>query len=125
MKVLITEMQSEGKKVLVGYQVLSNETENIKHSLIEVEAVTEKEGYKSVIYFDEEANTYKFVLEELEKTQEEVLEEEVTKLKKALANVMAKNLKPSEEPTIPPEAEMAGLSEEDLLELNSIDPTSI
>lgn len=85
MKILVTTMKNNDDKKIVSTQVLSQETENIKHELIELEPLPEKEGYTQVVRYDKEKRQYKLEYEEIPKTPEELLEERLRIVEKATA----------------------------------------
>ena len=84
MKILITTMQSgEDAKEIISTHFLSDETENIKHELIELDKMPEKEGYTQELVYDKESKGYKLHYVEIPKTEEELtleaLKEQVRK----------------------------------------------
>lgn len=85
MKILITTMRNDDDKKIVSTQFLSDETDNIKHELIELEALPEKEGYTQVVQYDKAKQQYKLEYEEIPKTPEELLEERLRIVEKATA----------------------------------------
>lgn len=85
MKILITTMKNETDKKIISTKFLSDETENIKHELIELEPLPEKEGYTQVVQYDKAKQQYKLEYEEIPKTPEELLEERLRVVEKAAA----------------------------------------
>ena len=83
MKILVTAMRNNDDKKIVSTQFLS-ETENIKHELIELEPLPEKEGYTQEVIYDKESKSYKLHYVEVPKTETEKLREELKKTNKAL-----------------------------------------
>ncbi|MGP1448145.1 MAG: hypothetical protein ACTTKQ_00445 [Filifactor alocis] len=83
MKILITTMRNDYDKKIVSTQFLS-ETENIKHELIELEPLPEKEGYTQEVIYDKKSKSYKLHYVEIPKTETEKLREELKKTNKAL-----------------------------------------
>lgn len=83
MKILVTAMRNNDDKKIVSTQFLS-ETENIKHELIELEPLPEKEGYTQEVIYDKEFKSYKLHYVEIPKTETEKLREELKKTNKAL-----------------------------------------
>lgn len=83
MKILVTAMRNNDDKKIVSTQFLS-ETENIKHELIELEPLPEKEGYTQEVIYDKESKSYKLHYVEIPKTETEKLREELKKTNKAL-----------------------------------------
>lgn len=84
MKILVTAMRNNDDKKIVSTQFLS-ETKNIKHELIELESLPEKEGYTQVVQYDKAKQQYKLEYEEIPKTPEELLEERLRIVEKATA----------------------------------------
>lgn len=118
MKVLVTSMKNESETIVANYQILSAETENIKHELVEVEDLPEKKGYSKELVYDKDLKKYKFEYQELPLTEEEKMNEEIIKLKQALVDLSAKNIKAKDFENIP---EDAGLSSADLAELDKLE----
>lgn len=85
MKILITTMRNDDDKKIISTQFLSEETENIKHELIELERLPEKDRYTQVVQYDKEKRQYKLEYEEIPKTSEELLEERLRIVEKATA----------------------------------------
>lgn len=84
MKILVTTMQSKKDvKEIVSTHMLPDESENIKHELIELVPLSEKAGYTQELVYDKESKTYKFHYVEIPKTEEELtleaLKEQVRK----------------------------------------------
>lgn len=88
MKILITTMRNDDDKKIVSTQFLSEETENIKHELIELEPLPEKEGYTQVVRYDKEKRQYELEYEEIPKTPEELIEERLRVVEKAAAEAL-------------------------------------
>ena len=88
MKILVTTMRNDDDKKIVSTQFLSEETENIKHELIELEPLPEKEGYTQVVRYDKEKRQYELEYEEIPKTPEELIEERLRVVEKAAAEAL-------------------------------------
>ncbi len=84
MKILITTMQNNDGKKIVSTQFLSEETENIKHELIELEPLPEKEGYTQEVIYDKKSESYKLHYVEIPKSELEIVREELKKTNQAL-----------------------------------------
>lgn len=85
MKILVTTMKNNDDKKIVSTQFLSQETDSVKHELIELEVLPNKEGYTQEIIYDKEKQQYKLEYEEIPKTPEELLEERLRIVEKATA----------------------------------------
>lgn len=118
MKVLVTSTNNGEEKTVTYAQMLSAETDNIKHELVEVEDLPEKKGYSKELMYDKDLKKYKFEYRELPLTEEEKMNEEIIKLKQALVDLSAKNIKAKDFENIP---EDAGLSSADLAELDKLE----
>ena len=84
MKILVTTMQSKKDvKEIVSTHMLPDESENIKHELIELVPLSEKAGYTQELVYDKESKSYKFNYVEIPKSEEELtleaLKEQVRK----------------------------------------------
>lgn len=84
MKILVTTMQSGADvKEIVSTHMLPDESENIKHELIELVPLSEKAGYTQELVYDKESKSYKFNYVEIPKSEEELtleaLKEQVRK----------------------------------------------
>ena len=84
MKILVTTMQSKKDvKEIVSTHFLPDESENIKHELVELAPLPEKAGYTQELVYDKESKSYKFDYAEIPKTEEELtlaaLKEQVRK----------------------------------------------
>lgn len=84
MKVLITAMKTEEGKKVTFFQTLHEETENIKHELVEVEGVEDKEGFTKEVVFNAQTKKYEFAYVEVPKTRLQEVEEELEKTNQAL-----------------------------------------
>lgn len=83
MKILVTAMRNNDDKKIVSTQFLS-ETENIKHELIELEPLPEKEGYTQEVIYDKKSKSYKLHYVEIPKSELEIVKEELKKTNQAL-----------------------------------------
>ena len=83
MKILVTAMRNNDDKKIVSTQILS-ETENIKHELIELEPLPEKEGYTQEVIYDKKSKSYKLHYVEIPKSELEIVKEELKKTNQAL-----------------------------------------
>ena len=86
MKILITTQYNPEDKTtkLFQHQNLSQETENIKHSIVEIEELQPKQGYSIVTEWDNEKKTVVQKYVEVPKTKEEILEDKVIRLERVL-----------------------------------------
>lgn len=83
MKILVTAMKNNDDKKVISTQFMV-ETENIKHELIELEPLPEKEGYTQEVIYHKESKSYKLHYVEIPKSETEKLREELKKTNKAL-----------------------------------------
>lgn len=88
MKILVTSMASDREKSVLQSQILPAETEHIRHTLIEVEELEEKEGYSQELVYDEEQKNFKLEYKEIPKTSDQEQEERLKVLEKALAEAL-------------------------------------
>lgn len=72
MKILVTTMKNNDDKKIVSTQFLSQETDSVKHELIELEVLPNKEGYTQEIIYDKEKQQYKMQYKEIPKSEEEM-----------------------------------------------------
>lgn len=87
MKLLITTMKNNDDKKIVSTQFLSEETENIKHELIELAPLPEKEGYTQELVYDKESKSYKLYYVEIPKSETEKLREELEMAKGSIVEL--------------------------------------
>lgn len=101
MKILITTQYNPEDKTtkLLQFQSLSQETENIKHSIIEIEELKPKQGYTIVTEWDNEKKTVVQKYIEIPKTKEQELEEklkaiqeQVEQSNKAIEDLLMQNV---------------------------------
>ena len=87
MKVLITTQYNPEDKTtkLLQYQNLLQETENIKHSIVEIEELQPKQGFMITMDWDNEKKTVIQKYVEIPKTKEEELEDKLIRLERVLA----------------------------------------
>lgn len=88
MKVLVTSMNKGIGKSIVQSQILPAETEHIRHALIEVNELEEKEGYSQELVYDEAQKNFKFEYKEIPKSSVQEQEERIRVLEKALAETL-------------------------------------
>lgn len=88
MKILVTTMKLQEDKSIVSSQLLQEETDNIKHELIYLEPLPDKEGFQQIVVYDKASGSYKFEYEELPKTQDNLQEERIALLEKALSEAL-------------------------------------
>lgn len=88
MKILVTTLSVEDNKKIVATQWQTEETGNIKHELIELEKLPEKEGYIQIVIYDEKKKQFKLEYEALPKTQEQILDERLNTVEKAIAETL-------------------------------------
>lgn len=84
MKILITTMRNDDDKKIISTQYLSQETDSIKHELIELEVLPDKEGYTQEVIYDKAKQQYKMQYKEIPKSELEIVREELKKTNKAL-----------------------------------------
>ena len=84
MKILVTAMRNNDDKKIVSTQFLSEETENIKHELVELALLPEKEGYTQEVIYDKKSKSYKLHYVEIPKSELEIVREELKKTNQAL-----------------------------------------
>lgn len=101
MKLLITLQNNPetNSKTLIYQQVLSPETENIKHSIVDIEDLTEKQGFTIVREWDNEKQIVTQKYTEIPKTKEQELEdklkaiqEQVEQSNKAIEDLLMQNV---------------------------------
>jgi len=87
MKILITTQYNEDTKTnqLLYHQLLPQETENIKHSIAEIEELKPKQGFMITMDWDNEKKTLVQKYVEIPKTKEEELEDKLIRLERVLA----------------------------------------
>lgn len=87
MKILITTQYNPEDKTtkLLQYQNLPQETENIKHSIVEIEELQPKQGFMITMDWDNEQKTLVQKYVEIPKTKEEELEDKLIRLERVLA----------------------------------------
>ena len=76
---------------MIYQQTLSPETENIKHSIVEVEDLPEKQGFTIVREWDNGKQTITQKYTEIPKTKEQELEDKVIRLERVLAGGISKD----------------------------------
>ena len=93
MKLLITLQNNPetNSKTLIYQQTLSPETENIKHSIVEVEDLPEKQSFTIVREWDNEKQTITQKYTEIPKTKEQELEDKIIRLERVLAGGISKD----------------------------------
>lgn len=93
MKLLITLQNNPAtnSKTLVYQQNLSSETENIKHSIVEVEDLPEKQGFTIVREWDNEKQIVTQKYTEIPRTKEQELEDKVIRLERVLTGGISKD----------------------------------
>ena len=101
MKILLTTQYNPENKstTLLQFHALSQETENIKHSIVEIEELQPKQGYTITIDWDDEKKTVIQKYVEIPKTKEEELEdklkairEQVEQSNKAIEDLLMQNV---------------------------------
>lgn len=101
MKILITTQYNEDTKTnqLLYHQLLPQETENIKHSIAEIEELKPKQGFMITMDWDNEKKTLVQKYVEIPKTKEEELEdklkaiwEQVEQSNKAIEDLLMQNV---------------------------------
>lgn len=88
MKILITSMLSGDGKSVVQSRKLPAETEHIRHELIEIAELEEREGYSQELVYDKEQKKFKFEYKEIPKTSDQEQEERLKVLEKALTEAL-------------------------------------
>lgn len=101
MKILITTQYNPEDKTtkLLQYQNLPQETENIKHFIVEIEELQPKQGFMITMDWDNEQKTLVQKYVEIPKTKEEELEdklkaiwEQVEQSNKAIEDLLMQNV---------------------------------